>query len=181
MFLSFSSSLARYWYSSSFSLSYNFIQWSAVRTKSMRCLVIFFLLINTKTSLLAGISWFICILRSYKILSDTFSRLVYIPFVTMANILSPAQFSVYHILFPVMFTLMFLSYQFASFDYYVIVLFLSLRSLHLLFNCLLSIFALTSSSSCRGASTDIPDPLSPHLPFVHRLRQVFRATSYILT
>ena len=38
-----------------------------------------------------------------------------------------------------------------------------------------------SSSSCRVASTDIPDPLSPLLPIVHRLWQVFRATSHILT
>ena len=27
----------------------------------------------------------------------------------------------------------------------------------------------SSSSSCRAASTDIPDPLSPLLPIVHRL------------
>ena len=33
-----------------------------------------------------------------------------------------------------------------------------------------------SSSSCRAASTDIPDPLSPLLPIVHHLWQVFRAT-----
>ena len=37
------------------------------------------------------------------------------------------------------------------------------------------------SSSCRAASTDIPDHLSPLLPIVHRLRQVFKATSRILT
>ena len=35
--------------------------------------------------------------------------------------------------------------------------------------------------SCRAASTDIPDPLSPRLPIVHRLWQVFRATSCIHT
>ena len=39
----------------------------------------------------------------------------------------------------------------------------------------------SSSSSCRAASTDIPDPLSPLLPIVHRFWQVFRATSHILT
>ena len=37
------------------------------------------------------------------------------------------------------------------------------------------------SSSCRAESTDIPDPLSSLLPIVHRLWQVFRATSRILT
>ena len=39
----------------------------------------------------------------------------------------------------------------------------------------------SSSSSCRAGSTDIPDPLSPLLPIVHRPRQVFRTTSCILT
>ena len=38
-----------------------------------------------------------------------------------------------------------------------------------------------SSSSCCAASTDIPDPLSPLFPIVHRLWQVFWATSRILT
>ena len=37
------------------------------------------------------------------------------------------------------------------------------------------------SSSCHAASMDIPDPLSPLLPIVHRLWQVFRATSHLLT
>ena len=37
------------------------------------------------------------------------------------------------------------------------------------------------SSSCRAVSTDIPDPLSPLLPIIHRLRQVFRVTSCVLT
>ena len=39
----------------------------------------------------------------------------------------------------------------------------------------------SSSSSCRAASTDIPDPLPPLLPITHRLWQVFRTTSRILT
>ena len=39
----------------------------------------------------------------------------------------------------------------------------------------------SSSSSCRVAGTDIPDPLSPHFPIVHRLWQVFWTTSRILT
>ena len=38
-----------------------------------------------------------------------------------------------------------------------------------------------SSSSCRAASTDIPDPFSPPLSIVHCFRQVLRATSRILT
>ena len=37
------------------------------------------------------------------------------------------------------------------------------------------------SSSCRAASTDIPDPLLPLLPIVHCFWQVLRATSRMLT
>ena len=37
-----------------------------------------------------------------------------------------------------------------------------------------------SSSSCRAASANILDPLSSFLPIIHRLWQVFRATSHIL-
>ena len=43
------------------------------------------------------------------------------------------------------------------------------------------LFAHSSSSSCRDASTDIPDPLSALFPIVHRLWQVFWATSRIIT
>ena len=39
----------------------------------------------------------------------------------------------------------------------------------------------SSSSSYRAASTDVPDPLSPLFPIVHRLWQVFRTISRILT
>ena len=45
----------------------------------------------------------------------------------------------------------------------------------------LYIYIYISSSSCRAGSTDIPYPLSPLLPIVHRLRQVFRTVSRILT
>ena len=38
----------------------------------------------------------------------------------------------------------------------------------------------SSSSSCRAGSTDIPDPLSPLFPIVHRLRHVFWTTSCVL-
>ena len=41
-------------------------------------------------------------------------------------------------------------------------------------------YDILSSSSC-AASTDIPDPLSPLFPIIHRLWQVFRATPRILT
>ena len=45
----------------------------------------------------------------------------------------------------------------------------------------LQVMISSSSSSCRAASTDIPDPLSPLLPIVHRHWQAFRATFRILT
>ena len=43
------------------------------------------------------------------------------------------------------------------------------------------IYISSSSSSCRAASADIPDRLSPFLPIIHRLRQVFRITTRVLT
>ena len=43
------------------------------------------------------------------------------------------------------------------------------------------IYISSSSSSCRAASADILDPLSPFLPIIHRLRQVLRVTSCVLT
>ena len=43
------------------------------------------------------------------------------------------------------------------------------------------IYISPSSSSGRAGSMDVPDPLSPLFPIVHRLRQVFRTTSCILT
>ena len=55
-------------------------------------------------------------------------------------------------------------------------------SVHVAQSIYLSIYLFSSSSSsCCAASTDIPDPLSPLLPIVHRLWQVFRATFRILT
>ena len=44
-----------------------------------------------------------------------------------------------------------------------------------------SVFIISSSSSCRVISTDIPDPLSPPLPIAHRFWQVLMATPRILT
>ena len=46
---------------------------------------------------------------------------------------------------------------------------------------ILYIYIYISSSSCRAASTDIPDPFSPLLPIIHLLRQFFRVTSCVLT
>ena len=57
-----------------------------------------------------------------------------------------------------------------------IVLATTTGTLHSL-NCII----LGISSSCCATSTDIPDPLSPLLPIIHRFWQVLRATSRILT
>ena len=46
---------------------------------------------------------------------------------------------------------------------------------------IISITSSSSSSSCRAACADIHDRLSPFLPIIHRLRQVFRVTSRVLT
>ena len=43
------------------------------------------------------------------------------------------------------------------------------------------IYLYMSSSSCRAACADIPDRLSLLLPITHRLRQVLRVTSRVLT
>ena len=42
------------------------------------------------------------------------------------------------------------------------------------------VYSSISSSSCRATSTDIPDPLLPLLPVVHRFWKVLRAISRIL-
>ena len=40
---------------------------------------------------------------------------------------------------------------------------------------------ISSSSSCHAISTNIPDPLSPHLPIVRCFRQILKVTSRIST
>ena len=49
-------------------------------------------------------------------------------------------------------------------------------SLSLLIYIYIYVYIYISSSSCRAASTDIHDPLSPLLPNIHRFWQDFRAT-----
>ena len=60
--------------------------------------------------------------------------------------------------------------------WFVRVAILFLNGLELILFVLLLFLHNSSSSSCRAASTDIPDPLSSLLPIVHHLWQVFRAT-----
>ena len=74
MFHSFFNSLARSRYSSLFSHSSSFILWSAGTAKSTILQVLSFLLIIIKSSLLAGIRWSVCMLKSYRSLWGAFSR-----------------------------------------------------------------------------------------------------------
>ena len=55
------------------------------------------------------------------------------------------------------------------------------KDTHIFIYAYTRIYISSSSSSCRAACADIPDRLSPSLPIIHRLRQVFRVTSRVLT
>ena len=72
MFLSFFNSLARSRYLSFFSLSFRFILWSAGTVNSTTLQIFFFLFIFMRSSLLAGIRWSVCILKSYKVYASHF-------------------------------------------------------------------------------------------------------------
>ena len=74
MFHSFFNSLARSRYWSFFSHSFSFILGSAGTAKSTILQVLFFLLIIIKSGLLAGIRWFVCMLKSHRSLCVSFSR-----------------------------------------------------------------------------------------------------------
>ena len=66
MFPTFFNSLARSRYLSFFSLSFRFILWSAGTAKSIILQILLFLLIVMRSSLLAGIRWSVCILKSHR-------------------------------------------------------------------------------------------------------------------
>ena len=74
MFHSFFYSLARSRYLSFFSLSFRFILWSTGRAKSRISQIFFLLLIITRSGLLAGIWWSVCMLKSHRSLCKSFSR-----------------------------------------------------------------------------------------------------------
>ena len=75
MFHSFFNSLARSRYLSFFSLSFRFNLWSAGTAKStIGRFFFFFFLIIIRSSLLAGISWSVCMLKSHMSLCESFSR-----------------------------------------------------------------------------------------------------------
>ena len=70
----FFSPLARSKYLFIFSLSFIFTLWSAGTGQSNWWKIIFFLLINTNSSLLAGIGWPVYISNSQRIIGASFSR-----------------------------------------------------------------------------------------------------------
>ena len=185
MFHSFFSPLARSRY---LSLFFAFFQWSAGMAKSTFRLVLFFF------SFFFFFCWLSLGLVVWSRLGDPFvsqnSRgvcvfnfldgfcVVHMPLVRMVKFKLLAQFPVDHLPHPFVSNLILF---FANLLHSLIIWLIVLSwSPHNLLCCVLSIFALTSSS-CHATGTDIPDPLSPLLPIVHRLWQVFRATSRILT
>ena len=74
MFHSFFNSLARSRYLSFFAHSFRFILWSAGTEKSTIFQILFFSWIIISSSLLAGIRWSVCMLKSHRSLCVSFSR-----------------------------------------------------------------------------------------------------------
>ena len=94
MFHSFFSSLARFRYFSSFSLSFSFTLWSVRTAKSTRKQSLFFFLIKTWSGLLPGIEWSVCYLESHLICSLFYDRFWFVhkAFVSIVKFQSLAQF-----------------------------------------------------------------------------------------
>ena len=78
MFHSLFSSLARSRYLSFFLLSFSFTQWLAGTAKSTirQVLLFFFFFTTTKSGRLAEITWSVCIVKSQRVLSVSFSRTI---------------------------------------------------------------------------------------------------------
>ena len=148
MFHSFFNSLARSRYLAFFIHSFGFILWSAGTEKSsILQILFFFLLIILRSGLLAGIRWFVFMLKSHRSLCVSFSRTcaglcIYHLFVwSNWNFLHISQWTT----LPTQscLDLYFLcSYLLHSLTMWLIVSSLSPHSLHLLFCCVLSILAL---------------------------------------
>ena len=146
IFHSFFSSQARSCYLSLFSLSFNFTLWSAA-TASIRQ-VLFFLLTISRSGRLAGIRWSVRISKSQTILCVTFSKTD--SGLSICHFFVWSNFNFLHnslwIIFPTHSYLVLYSYcadLLHSLIKWLIVSSLSPYNLHLLFFCVLSIFALT--------------------------------------
>ena len=73
----FFNSLTKSRYLSFFSLSFRFILWSVGTAKSTILQILFFcMLIIMRSSLLVGIRWSVCMLKSHRSLCESFSRTV---------------------------------------------------------------------------------------------------------
>ena len=129
----------------SFTHSFVFILWSAGTAKSTILQISFFLLIIIRSGLLAGISWSVCMLKSYRSLWVSFSRtgaglcLYYLLVWSNFNFLHISQW----INLPTHSCLALYSFcaNLLQSLMWLIVSSLSPYSLHLLFCCVLSILA----------------------------------------
>ena len=147
MFHSFFNFLARSRYLSFFSHSFSFILWSAGTVKSTILQFLFFLLIIIRSGLLAEIWWSVCMSKSHRSLCVLFSRtgaglcIYHLLLWSKSNFLHISQC----ITLPTQSCLVLYSFcanLLHSLIMWLMVSSLSLHSLHLLFCCVLSIFAL---------------------------------------
>ena len=145
MFHSFFNSLARSRYLSFFSLYFSFILWSVRKAKSTILQILFFLLIIMRSGLPAGVRWSVCIIKCHRSLCESFSRTgaglcIYHLFVwSNWNFLHISQWTT----LPTQWCLALYSLCANLLHSLIIWLVVSSPpSLHLLFCCVLSIFAL---------------------------------------
>ena len=174
MFHSFFNSLARSRYLFFFSLAFRFFLWSAGTAKSTILQIIFFLLIITRSGLLAGIWWSVCMFKSHRRLCVAFSRTgaglcIYHLFVwsnwnflhisLRTTLPTHSCFALYSLCANLLHSLIM----------WLIGLSLSPHSLHLLFCCVLSILALIwfvlMALSCAAIRRDSVSFSEPGLGF----------------
>ena len=172
MFHIFFNSLTRSRYLSFFSLSFRFILWSAGTAKSTILQILFLLLLIMRSGLLARIRWSVCMLKSYRSLFESFSRIgaglcIYHLFVW-------SNWNFLHISQSCLALYSFCANLLHSFIMWLIVSSLSPHSLHLLFCCVLSILALIwfvlMALSCAAIKRDSVSLL--RFPFLSQV-QVF--------
>ena len=158
MFHGFFSCLARSKYLSLFSLYFNFIQWSVGTAMFTIRQVLFFVDYYTVWS--SG--WSVWISKSQRSLCVSFSRTDSGSCVeSNFNFLHNSQWTSLHTQSSLVL------YVFCASLLHSLIMWLIFSSIspH---NICYFVASLISSSSCHAASTDIPDPLSPLLPIIHR-------------